>query len=138
MEIMTWKDKIKKAVGDNKYTKVKLHTADRTSVYHFTGNGEETALKELGSYQTLAELVSMPPFTSRGGCDVMDTLRDESLMAGYYRGTGEFPEHVAQVLSSDWVCSENGWVEVDLDHMDHKRAMATKESPTVLVSWLTS
>ena len=125
MEIMTWKDKIKKAVGDNKYTKVELHTEDRTSVYHYTGEGEETALKELGSYQTLAELISMPPFTSRGACNIMDTLRDESLMNGYYRGTGEFPEHVTQVLASDWLCSENGWVEVDLDHMDHKRAMAT-------------
>ena len=55
----------------------------------------------------------------------MDTLRDESLMEGYYRGSGEFPEHVARILASDWLCSENGWVEINLDHMDHKRAMAT-------------
>ena len=87
MEIMTWKDKIKKAVGDNKYAKVHLSTEDCTSVYHYIGEGEATALRELGSYQTLADLVSMPPFTSRGACNIMDTLRDESLMEGYYRGS---------------------------------------------------
>tara|TARA_R110002110_G_scaffold186504_1_gene393663 strand:- start:924 stop:1415 length:492 start_codon:yes stop_codon:yes gene_type:complete len=125
MEDMTWKDKIKKAVGDDKYAKVNLFTEDSTSVYHYTGDGESSALSELGSYQTLAELISMPPFTSRGACNIMDTLRDESLMGGYYRGNGEFSEHLAGVLAEDWLCSENGWVEVDLDHMDHKRAMAT-------------
>ena len=48
MEIMTWKDKIKKAVGDNKYAKVHLSTEDCTSVYHYTGEGEATALKGVG------------------------------------------------------------------------------------------
>tara|TARA_R110002020_G_scaffold207884_2_gene413462 strand:+ start:445 stop:936 length:492 start_codon:yes stop_codon:yes gene_type:complete len=125
MKIITWKDKIKKAAGNNKYTKVELYTEDRTSVYHYTGEGEETALKELESYQTLADLVSAQPFTSRGACNVMDTLRDESLINGYYRGSDEFPEHLAGVLATDWLCSENGWIDVALDHMDHKRAMAT-------------
>ena len=125
MEVMTWKEKIKKAVGDSPHTKVELYTEDRTSVYHYTGDGESSALSELDSYRTLADLISMPPFTTRGNCNVIDTLRDESLMGGYYRGNGEFPEHLAGVLAEDWLCSENGWIEVELDHMDHKRAMAT-------------
>tara|TARA_R110002020_G_scaffold473393_1_gene702563 strand:+ start:213 stop:704 length:492 start_codon:yes stop_codon:yes gene_type:complete len=125
MEVITWKEKIKKAVDNKVYTKVELYTENSTSVYHYTGEGESSAIKELDSYQTLADLVSVPPFSSQGACNVIDTLREESLMDGYYRGSGEFPEHVAGVLSTDWVSSENGWIEVDLDHMDHKRAMAT-------------
>jgi len=125
MEVITWKDKIKKAVGDNPHTKVELCNEDRTSVYHYTGDGEQTAISELDSYQRLAELISTPPFTSYGACNVIDTLRDESLMGGYSRGDGAFTEHLAGVLAEDWLCSENGWIDVDLDHMDHKRAMAT-------------
>ena len=125
MEAITWKEKIKKAVGDNPHAKIELCNEDRTSVYHYTGEGEQRAIKELDSYKTLASLVSTPPFTSYGACNVIDTLRDESLMGGYSRGEGAFTEHLAGVFAEDWLCSENGWVEVDLDHMDHKRAMAT-------------
>ena len=125
MEVVTWKEKIKKAVGNNVHTKVQLYTEDSTSVFHYTGEGEESAINELGSYRTLSDLVSVAPFTSRGACDVMDTLRDESLIGGYYRGEGAFTEHLAEVFATDWLCSENGWIETNLDHMDHKRAMAT-------------
>lgn len=125
MEVVTWKEKIKKAVDNKVHTKVRLYTEDSTSVFHYTGDGESKALKELGSYQTLADLVSVAPFSSRGACNVMDTLRDESLMGGYYRGNNEFTEHLADVFATDWICSDNGWIEVNLDNMDHKRAMAT-------------
>ena len=151
MEVVTWKEKIKKAVGNNVHTKVQLYTEDSTSVYHYTGEGEESAINELGSYRTLADLVSVMPFTSRGACDVMDTLRDESLIGGYYRGEGTFTEHLAEVFATDWLCSENGWIETNLDHMDHKRAMATvtcrvetdadtilKAGDNQLVGWIAS
>ena len=42
MEVVTWKEKIKKAVGNNVHTKVQLYTEDSTSVYHYTGEGEES------------------------------------------------------------------------------------------------
>jgi hypothetical protein len=125
MEVVDWKDKIVTAVGGKQDTRVELYNQDKTTVFHFTGDGEETAIRETDAYNRLAEVVAVQPFTSRGACDVMDTLREESLLGGYYRGSGEFPEAVADALSRDWVSSENGWVEVDLDHMDHKRAMAT-------------
>ena len=151
MEVVTWKEKIKKAVGNKVNTKVQLYMEDTTSVYHFTGDGDSSAIKELDSYRTLADLVSVTPFTSRGACNVMDTLRNESLMGGYYRGNGDFAEHLTDVLATDMICSDNGWIEVDLDHMDHKRAMATvthrvetdvdtilKAGDNQLVGWIAS
>ena len=104
MEVVTWKEKIKKAVDNKVNTKVQLYMEDTTSVYHFTGDGDSSAIKELDSYRTL-----------------------------------------------DMICSDNGWIEVDLDHMDHKRAMATvthrvetdvdtilKAGDNQLVGWIAS
>ena len=125
MEIVSWKDKLTQAVGNDFDKRVTLTHREKTSVYTHTGEGTDMALKELGSYHTLAETVAVQPFTSRGACDVIDSLRDESLIGGYYRGSGEFSDHLAGVFQQDGLAYNEGWVEVEMDRMDHKRAMAT-------------
>ena len=148
MDIVDWRDKIKTASDGNMHKRVILVNKGRTSVFTHTGDGEESALRELGSFDVLAEAVAEQPFTSRGACDVIDTLRQESLMGRSYRGNCEFPEHLADVFQRDGTAFEQGWVEVSMDHMDHKRAMATvtctidtnvetvlKTTPNQLIGW---
>ena len=148
MDIVDWRDKIKTASDGNMHKRVILVNKGRTSVFTHTGGGEESALRELGSFDVLAEAVAEEPFTSRGACNVIDTLRQESLMGGYYRGNCEFPEHLAGVFQRDGTALEQGWIEVSMDQMDHKRAMATvtctidtnvetvlKTTPNQLIGW---
>ena len=125
MEIPEWQNKLKKAVDGNMNKRVTLVHKSNTSVFTHTGDGEESALRELNAYDVLSDTVGMQPFTSRGACNVIDTLRSESLLDGYYRGNMEFPEHIAEVCKRDGTALENGWIEVSMDQMDHKRAMAT-------------
>ena len=96
MDIVDWKDKLTTAANGNMNKRVVLTHKEKTSVFTHTGEGTDMALKELGSYFTLAETVAVQPFTSRGACNVIDGLRAESLMDGYYRGSGEFSDHVAE------------------------------------------
>ena len=125
MDIVDWKDKLTTAANGNMNKRVVLTHKEKTSVFTHTGEATDMALKELGSYFTLAETVAVQPFTSRGACNVIDGLRAESLMDGYYRGSGEFSDHVAEVLRRDGTAYNEGWIDVELDQMDHKRAMAT-------------
>ena len=125
MDIVDWKDKIKTAADGNMHKRVILVNKSNTSVFTHTGDGEESALRELNAYDVLSDTVGVQPFTSRGACNVIDTLRNESLLDGYYRGNMEFPEHIAEVCKRDGTALENGWIEVSMDQMDHKRAMAT-------------
>tara|TARA_Y100000592_G_scaffold77550_1_gene121649 strand:+ start:441 stop:962 length:522 start_codon:yes stop_codon:yes gene_type:complete len=148
MEILEWQDKLKKAVDGNMNHRVILVNKGNTSVFTHTGDGEESALRELNSFDVLADTVGQQPFTSRGACNVIDTLRNESLLDGYYRGNMEFPEHIAEVCKRDGTALEQGWIEVSMDQMDHKRAMATvtctvdtnvetvlKTTPNQLIGW---
>ena len=86
MEIPEWQNKLKKAVDGNMNKRVTLVHKSNTSVFTHTGDGEESALRELNAYDVLSDTVGMQPFTSRGACNVIDTLRNESLLDGYYRG----------------------------------------------------
>lgn len=122
---MEWQEKLREAVGYNKEKRVSVIYQDKTSVFTHTGEAVEDAIKDTDAYNTLAAIVASPPFTSRGASNVMDTLREESLLNGYRRGSGGFYQHVVDAFSNDSTAYNNGWVEVDLDQMDHKRAMAT-------------
>lgn len=125
MEIVSWKDKLAQAVGNNFDKRVVLTHKGKTSVFTHTGDATDSAINDLNAYHVLAETVAVQPFTSRGACDVIDTLRNESLIDGYYRGSGEFSDHLAGVFQNQGTAYNEGWIEVELDQMDHKRAMAT-------------
>lgn len=119
-----WKEKLKNVVGNNVSKRVRLTYEDNASVFLHLDNEYDTAINDTTTFSRLSNLVSLPPFTSRGACNIIDEFREGGHMKGYLRGSGEFTEFVETKLKENSLALENGWVEIEIEKYDYKRGRA--------------
>lgn len=94
-------------------------------VFHYTGNEVEDAIGETSVIQEFASLISDSKLDARNSWhgNILEYLRGEDLLEDYERGSGNFDEYLAEVLTDNFY--DIDMIEHSTEKYDHKRGFTT-------------
>lgn len=94
-------------------------------VFHYTGNEVEDAIGETSVIQEFASLISNSKLDARNRwCgNILEHLRNEQWLDDYERGSGNFDEYIAEVLTDNFY--DTDMIEYSTEKYDHKRGFTT-------------
>ena len=94
-------------------------------VFHYTGNEVEDAIGETSVIQEFASLISNSKLDARNRwCgNILEHLRNEQWLDDYERGSGNFDEYIAEVLTDNFY--DIDMIEYSTEKYDHKRGFTT-------------
>ena len=94
-------------------------------VFHYTGNEVEDAISETSVIQEFASLISNSKLDARNTwCgNILEHLRNEQWLDDYERGSGNFDEYIAEVLTDNFY--DTDMIEHSTEKYDHKRGFTT-------------
>ena len=94
-------------------------------VFHYTGNEVEDAISETSVIQEFASLISNSKLDARNTwCgNILEHLRNEQWLDDYERGSGNFDEYIAEVLTDNFY--DTDMIEYSTEKYDHKRGFTT-------------
>lgn len=108
-------------------TIVTLKYEDSHEGWHSTGELESEAVRETGTADMVAELITdktLQVKTSFGDELALDALRDTDLLEEYDRGDFAFEQFIAETIRENpW--EADGFVEFSTEQYDHKRGRCT-------------
>ena len=94
-------------------------------VFHYTGNEVEDAIGETSVIQEFASLISNSKLDARNRwCgNILEHLRNEQWLDDYERGSGNFDEYIAELLTDNFY--DTDMIEYSTEKYDHKRGFTT-------------
>lgn len=108
-------------------TIVTLKYEDSHEGWHSTGELESEAIRETGTADMVADLITdktLQVRTSFGDELALDALRDTDLLEEYDRGDFAFEQFIAETIRENpW--EADGFVEFSTEQYDHKRGRCT-------------
>ena len=97
-------------------TTIRLKFRDGGSVIHCHDGFEEGVITGTSIANYLSEMVINPAL---GNNHVLQEMRAEGLLEDYERGSDEFEEYVAEVISENW--RNYDWIDTSTERHDYKR-----------------
>jgi len=97
-------------------TTIRLTFRDGGSVIHCHDNFEEGIIAGTSITNYLSEMIINPAL---GNNHIIQEMRSEGLLEDYERGSDEFEEYVAEVISENW--RDYDWIETSTERYDYKR-----------------
>ncbi len=107
---------------------VTLTYTDGTDVFVHNETEVETALQNTDVVSQFSSLITTPGLnvTTQWGENPLESLRDEGLLDDYIRGSGNFKDHISEVIQDNFYDVE--LIDYTTEKYDHKRGFCTLEA----------
>ena len=117
-----------KALNLPEGAEVTLTYTDGTDVFVHNETEVETALQNTDVVSRLSSLITTPGLkvTTQWGENPLESLRDEGLLEDYVRGSGNFEDHVSEVIQDNFY--DVDLIDYSTEKYDHKRGFCTLEA----------
>ena len=104
---------------------VTLSLSEGTDVFVHNETEVETALSDTNVVSTFAGLITTPGLhvSDRWSGEVLQSLRDEGYLDDYERGSFNFEDYVAEVLTENFY--DQQFIEASTEKYDYKRGFCT-------------
>jgi len=97
-------------------TIIRLKYSAGNNVIHCVDDFESRVIEETSIANHLSEMAINPAL---GNNHVLQEMRAEGLLEDYERGSDEFEEYVAEVISENW--RDYDWIDTSTERYDYKR-----------------
>ena len=97
-------------------TTIRLKFSDGRGVIHCHDNFEDEVVGDSSIVNYLSEMVTNPTLSNN---NILAEMRESGLLEDYERGTFEFEDFIAEVISENW--REYEWIDTTTEIHDYKR-----------------